>query len=172
MKQMITKQISAYIRTKRTLATVIVFCSFMTLFAQESVITSGGVATGSGGTVSYSTGQPFSKSWKGSNGIVTQGVQLPYEVYHLTSVDDAPDISLDITASPNPATDVLLLRISDMEIKDMAYRLFDMNGRILKSEKVTDNVTTIEMMPLPPSVYILKVMAGKSDIVTFKIVKR
>ena len=49
--------------------------------AQESANVSGGEATGSGGTVSYTIGQVAYTNHTGTNGNINQGVQQPYEIY-------------------------------------------------------------------------------------------
>ena len=48
--------------------------------AQESVNSTGGNATGSGGTVAYSVGQVVYTANTGSSGNVEQGVQHAYEI--------------------------------------------------------------------------------------------
>lgn len=51
------------------------------LQAQQTVPATGGVATGSGGTVSYTVGQVADTTQTGSGGTVTQGVQQPFEIW-------------------------------------------------------------------------------------------
>lgn len=158
-------------KTKRIITTAITLFTFLTLFSQESILSSGGVAKGSGGSVSYSAGQVFYSTSKGSNATVSQGVQQPYEISVLSAIDDISQIDLDITAYPNPATDLLRLKIKDKEINGLSYRLFDMNGNILEHNKVEDIITTIDMKLLPSSVYFLKVLIDNKDVKTFKIIK-
>ena len=49
--------------------------------AQESANSSGGDATGSGGTIAYSIGQVVYTTNTGSNGSVAKGVQHAYEIF-------------------------------------------------------------------------------------------
>jgi hypothetical protein len=46
------------------------------LYSQNSTLSSGGQATGTGGSVSYSVGQIAYSSLSGTNGSLIQGVQL------------------------------------------------------------------------------------------------
>jgi len=48
---------------------------------QQAILATGGNATGSGGTVSYTVGQAAYITQTGSGGTVTQGVQQPFEIW-------------------------------------------------------------------------------------------
>ena len=50
------------------------------LQAQQSPTATGGEATGTGGTASYSVGQVVYTTNTGTNGSMAQGVQQPYEI--------------------------------------------------------------------------------------------
>ena len=66
---------------KNTLALSCLFFSFTTfVIAQEAPTTSGGDATGSGGSVAFSIGQVVYVTNTGSTGTEAEGVQQPYEV--------------------------------------------------------------------------------------------
>ncbi len=78
--------------------------------AQESTNASGGDATGTGGTASYSVGQVVYTTNTGSTGSVAQGVQHAYEIFTLGIKETELNISL--TAFPNPTTENLTLQIS------------------------------------------------------------
>ena len=58
------------------------------LHAQESVNSSGGEATGTGGTASYSVGQVVYTTATGTNGSVAQGVQQPYEISTTVGINE------------------------------------------------------------------------------------
>jgi hypothetical protein len=92
--------------------------------AQESANTSGGNATGNGGTVAYSVGQVFFTTNTESNGNVAQGVQQIFEIYSIGIVDTTMNIS--ITAFPNPTSDNLTLQISKFNTEKLFYQLFDL----------------------------------------------
>lgn len=67
---------------------------------QQVVTTSGGIATGRGGTAGYTVGRIVKNKIIGSNGTVSQGVQHPYEISVITAIEAATDISL-IFSVPN-----------------------------------------------------------------------
>ena len=141
------------------------------LQAQESVNATGGDALGSGGSASYSVGQVVYTTNTGTNGSVAQGVQQPFEISVVTGIEEAKGINLSVSAYPNPTTDYLTLSISEFEISNLTYQLYDISGKLLQSEKITGNQTNIVMSNLVPANYFVKVIAGNQLIKEFKIIK-
>jgi len=142
------------------------------LQAQESVNTSGGNASGSGGSVSYSIGQMVYQTHTGTNGSVAEGVQQAYEISVLTGIDGAKEIKLMVSAYPNPTTDYLTLSISEFDISNLSYLLFDINGKLIQNEKITDSQTSIFMGNLVPASYLVRVIQKNEEVKTFKILKK
>ena len=145
--------------------------SLSTVSAQESVNATGGNASGSGGSASYSVGQVVYTTNTGTNGSVAQGVQQPFEISVVTGLEEAKGINLSVTAYPNPTTDYLTLSIGEFEISNLSYQLYDMNGKLLQSEKITGNQTSIVMSNLVPATYFIKVIQNNKEVKTFKIIK-
>jgi hypothetical protein len=139
--------------------------------AQESVNATGGNASGSGGSASYSIGQITYQTITGNNVSVTQGVQQPIEISVITELEEAKNINLSVTAFPNPSADHLTLQIGEFEISNLSYQLYDANGKILLNEKITGNPMNIATNHLAPANYFVKVMQGNKEVKTFKITK-
>ncbi|NMB53028.1 MAG: T9SS type A sorting domain-containing protein [Bacteroidales bacterium] len=139
--------------------------------AQESVNVTGGNASGSGGSVSYSLGQVVYTSNTETGGSVAPGVQQPYEIWVTTAIEEAIGIKLLVTAYPNPTTDHLILSIDEFDISNLSYQLYDMQGKLFRNEKITSNLTSIAMSNLVAATYFVKVIQGNKEIKTFKIVK-
>ncbi len=150
---------------------VILFCASM-IFAQEGIHTSGGEATGTGGNVSYSVGQLFVGSPTGTGGIVTEGVQQPYEIFIVTEIENPYAVDLSLSAYPNPAIDNLNLQVESIQNSDLSYLLTDLNGRVLSMSNITETITQIDMSKLPSATYFVKVMNIEKEIKVFKIIKR
>ena len=142
------------------------------LQAQISVNATGGNASGSGGSASYSVGQVVYQTHTGTNGSVAEGVQQPYEISVVTAIEQTKTINLLVTAYPNPATDYLTLNISEFKLSGLSYQLFDMSGKLLFDEKITGSQTQIIMSQLVPASYLLVVKQGNIGLKTFKIVKK
>lgn len=141
------------------------------LQAQESVHTTGSEASGSGGSVSYSVGQVAFQTHTGINGSVAEGVQQPYEISVVTGIEEAHSINLSVTAFPNPTIDNLILSINEFDNSNLSYQLYDMNGKLLKNQKITGSHTSIDMSNLVPANYLVKITQTNNTIKTFKIIK-
>ena len=138
--------------------------------SQEAIPASGGDASGSGGTLSFTVGQLVYSSNSGSNGSVAEGVQQPYEISTTVGIE-LSTISLDFIAYPNPTINNIVLNIKDFNNEKLNYQLYDMSGKLLKSNKVNAINTTIDMSELPVSNYVLNINNDSSIIKSFKIIK-
>ena len=139
--------------------------------AQESTNSSGGDATGSGGSVAYSVGQVVYTATTSTAGIVAQGVQQPFEISIVGMNETAINISL--TAFPNPTADNLTLQLSDFKTEKLSYQIYDLQGKQLSSQQIVDPQTTIEMRNLPNSTYFIYVVNQEnSKVQSFKILKK
>ena len=151
---------------------VILLCFGMFgLQAQQVVTTSGGNASGSGGSASYSVGQVVYTTNGNSNGRVAQGVQQPYEIFIVTGIEEAKGISLEIMVYPNPATDFIKLKIENYDVQNLRYQLYDINARLLQDNKIVGNETDIVMSNYVSATYFLKVTDNNKGVKTFKIIK-
>jgi hypothetical protein len=151
---------------------LITIISFAKSYSQQSVTASGGNAAGTGGSSSYSIGQTTFTSQTSSGGLITLGVQQPYEIVTLGN-DDFTEINLLMSAYPNPTTDLLTLVVSDDKWTDLSYQLFDINGKIVsKLQKMTTSETSVSMQELQQGIYFLAVNSENKTIKTFKIIKK
>ncbi len=157
---------------KLILSTVLLFSIGLSgLHAQDAISASGGNASGSGGSASYTVGQVVYTTNTGTNGSAAQGVQQPYEISVVTAVEKALDISLEMIVYPNPATDFIMLKISNYDIQNLRYQLYDISGNILQQNKVEANETSIAMSNYVSATYFLKVSDNNKVVKTFKIIK-
>ena len=92
----------------------------------------------------------------------------------IVGIEDVEGIFLNISAFPNPASDFLELRIETQEFdyQNVLYQISDINGKLIKSDKILDIRTVISMQNLPQGVYLLEVKAKNNTLKTFKIVKK
>jgi len=152
------------------LITLFLLCTGLTeIQAQHSFAVSGGEATGSNGTVSYSVGQMVYTTIIGSNGSLAQGIQHTYEISSQTGISEG--IALEHYIFPNPVNDYLTLQIDNSELTGFSFHLYDINGRLLQSQKIYKNKSWINMGDLKPAVYMMKIYRNERTIKTFKIIK-
>jgi hypothetical protein len=147
------------------------FC-FAALKAQNTIPATGGNATGTGGSVSYSIGQVTFNTLSGTNGTVAQGVQQPYEISVVTAVENTEEIALEYKVYPNPTTGLLKLIIKPYDNETFRFKLYDLNGILLQDKKIESEETVISLEIFSSSMYFLKVIEENLEIKVFKIVKR
>jgi hypothetical protein len=155
------------------LSTLAFFSS--TLDAQEAIPAAGGNAWGSGGSVSYSVGQVVYTTCTGTNGSAANGVQQPYEISVGTGFEEATGINLQCSAYPNPATDILMLKMEGGVETDnypsLRVSLYDLTGKLLEKKEIEGIETPISMRNRAHSTYFLKVTVNNIEVKTFKIIK-
>jgi hypothetical protein len=139
---------------------------------QETITSTGGGASGSGGSVSYTVGQTLFSFNSGANGTEAQGVQQPYEISVVTAVDILKEINLNCSVYPNPTTGLTKLVFESPDYENLRFRLYDINGVLLRDKKVENSVTEISLENLSSSVYFLKVYRNAMEVRVFKIVKK
>jgi hypothetical protein len=145
---------------------------FTVLRAQEVISATGGTVKSSGGSVSYSVGQVAYTTHSGAGGTVTQGVQQPYMIAVISEIPDARGISLECTVYPNPAGDFVLLKVENYVLKNLAYALYDMNGKLILNNIIEGRITSISLENLLRADYLLKVTDNQAEIKVFKVVKK
>jgi len=156
-------------KTKNTITSVVFFLlGIGGLYAQESPTTTGGEATGTGGTASYSVGQVVYTTHTGTNGSVAQGVQQPYEISTTVGINETT-INLELSVFPNPTIDYLTLKVD--AFTSVSYQLVDIQGKVIENNKVTATSTSIKMEGLPSATYFLKVSKNNASVKTFRIIK-
>ena len=158
--------------SKAVLTAIILSCTGMAgLQAQEAILSTGGDASGSGGSSSYSVGQMVYTTNTGTNGSVAQGVQQPYEISVVIGIKEISDDKLIFRAYPNPANDILQLEIRGIELNDLCYHLYNSDGKLIQNRNIQSDNFTISMKKLAPATYYLKLTDNGRQIKTLKIVK-
>ncbi len=162
--------------TKRILALIFgMGFGIFAAYAQHAVNATGGNASNENGSVSYSIGQILYSAYSNSDGNITEGVQQPYEIFVITSIEYLDGIDLKLKAFPNPVDDQLKLLVIGQDrsrSSDFHYWLLDINGKSMKHERMSDKITRIDMSGAQPGVYFLLVTASEERIGFLRIIKR
>lgn len=130
----------------------------------------GGIATGSGGSASYTIGQTIVAGTDDSKSL-SQGFQQPYEIL-VVGINELTGIKLDCNLFPNPATDFIKLKIENYDGTELNLVLIDMGGVVLLNTKLESDELMIPMQNRKPGTYLLKLNDGKRDLKIFKIIKK
>ena len=154
---------------KKIMSVMFLLLGIGALQAQESPTASGGEATGAGGTASYSVGQVVYTTATRTNGSVSQGMQQPYEISTTVGINET-SINLELSVYPNPTANYLTLKIDDT--KNLSYLLIDATGKVIKSNTISSEQTTIDLQDLAKAYYFVKVVENTQTIKTFKVIKQ
>ena len=103
---------------KLFLTALAIFFFIIQANAQTSANTAGGDATGPGGSVAYSVGQPFYITYTGANGTVAQGVQQTYQIFSLGI--NQSELNISLAVFPNPTYDNLNIEIKDFNNENLS----------------------------------------------------
>lgn len=139
----------------------------------ETIVASGNNATGSSGTVAYSIGQVF-YTYIGSDAVynVAQGIQHQEKDGNLGTPEvDKP--TAEIFVFPNPTIDFVNISMTGLELESghRSYKLYDIQGRLLKQNAINQTEAQVSFSYLSPSVYILVVYNDNKILKSFKIIK-
>jgi hypothetical protein len=151
----------------------LLFCATGTLFAQQAVVTAGGNISSASGSVSYSIGQVMYSHIEGEVGSLNQGVQQP----HVFTIVGVEDVRKDIIVRlfPNPANQFVHLQLTTPAAfdgsKPLSARMYDMQGNLLSTQNLSDDITTISLNQLTEAMYILQVWQDQTQIKSFKLFK-
>jgi hypothetical protein len=156
----------------KTVTLFLLCASFTVVQAQNSAVSSGGTATGEGGTASYSVGQVFHQTIEGDGGTLSEGVQQPYIIIIETGIETANKIELKAVAYPNPTTDKLILEIADFKIADLSYKITDINGKVIQKSNISSNKTEVSMNTYESGTYLFHINKNNTNVKTFKVIKK
>jgi hypothetical protein len=154
--------------------TIFVICCLLgwgttAIFAQKGTVTTGGVATGAGGTVTYTIGETNYVTATGSGGLVTQGLQQPYEIFAMVAT--STELNVNLSLYPNPTSEYVIINVEGGNTDNLRYELYDMDGRLLATSKMESNETNILMREYASATYFVKVINNKNESKNFKINK-
>jgi hypothetical protein len=138
-------------------------------FGQTSLNTSGASVSNNSGSISYSIGQVAYQSVSNSSGLVSQGVQQAYVISTLNLEEKTFNFTLN--AFPNPTTENLNLRVGNYNQEKLAYKLIDLEGKVISEASMHSEETTIDMKQLPVATYFVEVHNEGKKVQTFKIIK-
>lgn len=139
--------------------------------AQETIPVTGGNASGSNGSVSYTVGQVVYQTYTENGIYIMEGVQQPYEIFIISSIEEAEGIELSFLAYPNPATDHFILTVENIDLAGITFQMYDIKGSILNTGIIESQETRIETENLVSATYFVKILQNDKEVKTFKIIK-
>lgn len=144
--------------------------SVVTIQAQQAIVTSGGEASGYGGSSSYSVGQILYNSTTSTDHSISEGVQQSFEISRINNEETA-SVNLSAMVLPNPTSEFVVLTINDENFGNLSYTLNDVYGKMVGNASINLRDTPISMIRLATGIYILRVYRQNKTLITFKIIK-
>lgn len=140
----------------------------------QTIITAGNDATGSSGSVAYSIGQVIYTYIGESVYTVAQGIQQQVKNANLEIPEIPVEAKAEIFVYPNPTTDYVNIKLKDIESTNekRSYQLYDIQGKLIKQNSITDTETQLSLSGLGTSIYILRVNVNNKVSKSFKILKK
>lgn len=116
---------------------------FKNLSAQQSIITTGGKATNTSVSVSFSNGQLVCDNQITSVGSVSQGVQKVFEIVNISGVEQM-NLQYDLKVYPTPSNEQLTLNFGNYELDNIKFQIFNLSVKMME-EKDLKTLNSLEL---------------------------
>jgi len=159
---------------KIILLILVIIWSSMLAYCQslnpDVITTAGNSDVNATNIVSWTIGECIPETFSNVDNKLTQGYQQGvYEI--ITAIDNTENL-IKINVYPNPATDYVNLEIQLQDSQKLIYQLYDMNGRCLRSENISSEISVINLANYSSNTYILNVYTTEKKLLkSFKILK-
>ena len=97
----------------------------------------------------------------------TEGLQQPYEILAIEETENGPIINV----YPNLSSDFVFLSVLNMNIENITYALYDVQGKLIEKQKVVMNQTSISLVDFANAIYLIRVFNYENEVKAFKIIK-
>ena len=146
----------------KTLFTVLVSCITMScVFAQSNIVTGGGNAASSTGSVSYSIGQIDFQYTSSADYSVSEGVQQTYSFDTALSINDIQyDFQLSIW--PNPSVDKMNLEFTTNYELPLSLTVTDVKGAVVANRSVTQGQYSFDVNTWAAGTYYINLNDGEA----------
>ncbi len=158
-------------------------CVGILLFGQEKLpsierqvfANAGGYFPGNGYSITWTLGEPIVETLKGGNLIIlTQGFQQPDALPAVVAVEEVSVGSFGVKLYPNPADMCVTIEANKAELLPLQMTLFDLNGRSLAQQLLTNAMTEVNVSKFPSGVYFMRLISPatrKSTTVKFQKIR-
>lgn len=145
-----------------------IFMICQTISAQKNFVTAGGEDFSINGSITYSIGQVIFQNTSFNNSFkLNVGVQIPFLEGFIAPVES----NFKLDGYPNPTTDIFNLLIKEYQLQDLTFQLSTIDGKLIDTAKIEQELTVINMENYPSGIYVLNVI-GLSVQGSIKIIKQ
>lgn len=150
---------------KQSFIAIAVLLSSSAVFAQKNTVATGGDASGSGGSASYTVGQIDYINVDNGAHNMNAGVQQPYEFYTV----GIEELTFNIELFPNPSQDELHLTLE--QFTDLNCKIYEANGRIIEERKTLGADNVFQVSTWAKGMYNLVLFNKDKSVQNIKIIK-
>lgn len=133
---------------------------------QEVVSTQGDAYTNGSGSLAFTIGEVVINTGTDGTNDLTQGFHQTN--WSFLSVEHH-DANYEATIFPNPTSETLNIKASSFE--NVSYTLYDAQGRLVLQDKLSSELTTIEVSHLETGNYSIVLNNDAEHLKTFKLIK-
>ncbi len=137
---------------------------------QEVVASSGNHFSNNEIQISWTLGEPVIQTLSNNNVLLTQGFHQAKLT--VTAIEELDDLLMQISAYPNPTSNILKLSVKNSGKEELHYTLYTLDGKMLMQKQIESDLSEISMMNYVSAIYFLKVTSNNSTLKTFKIIKQ
>jgi hypothetical protein len=151
---------------------VVLFLLFsgLTTNAQNSNTATSGSVGGPAEMRSGTSNEASNMTGAGTECLIIKIVEHTYEITAIAGRNDH-DINIEPVSNSHLKMDSLTLRVDNYDPEFLSYRVFDYMGNLQCSDSIRGFETKIPAQDVPAGEYYLKVMYGKRELKTFKVIK-
>lgn len=139
------------------------------LFGQYQTVATGGTATGSSGSATYTIGLPLYTNQSSSGITLSQGNQQPREFLTVSYQNNS--LNYGIKIFPNPAESFFYIQIGGGNLSEMSYKLTTLDGKLVMNEEFNDPITSVNINDYAEGIYFLQLFKKDKLISSTKIIK-
>jgi hypothetical protein len=137
--------------------------------SREIISSSGNYSDGSSEQLSWTLGDLATETYSSGDVKLTQGFQQPS--YEVMTTFKNHNYNFVMRVYPIPSSDFVTVEFEEIE-DDLKVVLFNLQGEVVINKIIESATITLDLNPLSPSEYILKIINKENDLIkSYKIVK-
>ena len=138
-------------------------------FSQSQTTASGGTASGTGGTVTFTIGLPLYTNQTSSGVIINQGNQQPREFLSVSYRNYSINIGLKIF--PSPFYSYFYIQTENENLSNLSFKLTSLDGKLVTCENINETLTKVNTEDYAEGIYFLQLYHSNELISSTRIVK-
>lgn len=141
---------------------------YHTSISQELISTSGNSHQNGDMQITWSLGELMIETFSSPGNSLTQGFNQPQLT--VTNVQANELAEINVLLYPNPTHSFINIQLD--EYRDTKFYIYTIDGRLLVSEKIASDITTIDLQQFNSGIYLVKILHDRSLLKTYQVIKK